>query len=161
MSTVIFNFFRRGSLKGDNHPPFAQGYCVGRRIAPTTRIGERAPTRVLAIAPSQSRTFASVFNDSILSLLFPGFAGRSSQKSFRPRKNLTTNGHESRSRGTNPRETEDHGDRHHRCRLQPNPQYPCNRADGISEIKGKAARAAASELGSERVSTPRFSPYSC
>jgi len=42
--------------------------------------------------------------------------------------------------------------------LQRNPQYPCNRADGISEIEGKAARAAASELGSERVSTPWFSP---
>jgi hypothetical protein len=34
--------------------------------------------------------------------------------------------------------------------------YPRNRADGISEIEGKAARAAASELGSERVSTPWF-----
>ena len=42
--------------------------------------------------------------------------------------------------------------------LQRNPQYPCSRADGISEIEGKAARAAASELGSERVSTPWFSP---
>jgi len=31
-----------------------------------------------------------------------------------------------------------------------------NRADGISEIEGKAARIAVSELGNERISTPWF-----
>ena len=34
-----------------------------------------------------------------------------------------------------------------------------NRADGISEIEGKAARVAASDLGNERVSNPWFALF--
>src|SRR6266487_3900438 len=46
--------------------------------------------------------------------------------------------------------------------LQPNPQYPRSGAAGSSDTEGKAVRVAASERGSERVSTPRSFPfYSC
>src|SRR5947208_4206643 len=98
-SIVIFLLFLGGAPLRETNTDYTNDTDWGAR-----------PPRVLAIALSRSRTFASVFNDSILSLLIPGFAGRSSQKSFRPRKNLTTNSEGFREQvNTNPRETEDHG----------------------------------------------------
>ena len=42
-----------------------------------------------------------------------------------------------------------------------NPRHPCNRATGISEIEGKAARVAASESGKSEFQSVVLSPNYC